>query len=129
MNIIRRIAVVLFAFILFLGALMLFLEFEDSADIPLLSDAAQTIVIFSLPVLLSTLFSPRPKKYSALVALIVEMGFICTVSYRSNIPFPGQSKQQESFHFSVYTEFPMLIGLLAAFGASYLIFKNKGWKN
>lgn len=81
---------------------------------------------FALPVFLSSLFAPSPKKYAALVGVVIVTAFIIVVLYYIFITSP-----QDFINSFTVNNIAAYIGVFAGgsigFGLSYAVFKNKGW--
>jgi len=81
---------------------------------------------FALPVFLSSLFAPSPKKYAALISLVIVTAFIVVVLYNIFISSP-----QDFINSFTVNNIAAYIGVFAGgsigFGLSYAVFKNKGW--
>ncbi len=81
---------------------------------------------FALPIFLSSLFAPSPKKYAALIGVVIVTAFIVVVLYYIFISSP-----QDFFNSFTVNNIAAYIGFFAGgsigFGISYAVFKNKGW--
>jgi len=83
---------------------------------------------FALPVFLSSLFAPSPKKYAALIGVVIVTAFILLVLFYTFITSP-----EEFLRSFTVTTIANYVGFFAGgsigFGLSYAVFKNKGWNS
>jgi hypothetical protein len=81
---------------------------------------------FALPVFLSSLFAPSPKKYAALIGVVILTAFIAFVLYYTFISSP-----EEFLNSFTVSNIGAYVGFFAGgsigFGVSFAVFKNKGW--
>lgn len=84
-------------------------------------------VIFILPVFLSCLFVPRPKKYAALIAMIITTVFLGAMLYDHFIISPREGSGSSSSFFLIGSEIAILAGSSTGFAISYFVFKKRGW--
>ena len=84
------------------------------------------VIICSLPVFLSCLFTPSPKKLAALISVSVIALFTIALFIRRLIVDPPFYSAEEIA--SVLGSYMIVIaGSSTGFAASYAVFKNKGW--
>jgi hypothetical protein len=87
----------------------------------------EIIIIFSVPVFLSCLFTPSPKKYAALISVsLITLAIVALFIYLFIANPPNHSAEQAV---SVLGKYMILIaGPSIGFAVSYNVFKNKGWE-
>ena len=134
MKILRWIFAIPLAFVISIAALTLLVFQRDifmrfgGADLFTILFNLETVVFFVLPVLLSSLFAPRPKKYAALIASAMVVAFLFITFY-----FELRSFAQGGFRaisLQIATSYlAMLAGCSIGFAVSYIIFKKRGWKS
>jgi len=86
----------------------------------------EIVFTFALPIFLSTWFAPGPKKYAALIGMVIVTAFIVIVLYETFITSPEDFINSFTVNnIGAYAGF--FAGSSLGFGMSYAVFKNKGW--
>jgi heme/copper-type cytochrome/quinol oxidase subunit 3 len=123
----------LLSFLVFAGLITAFIYLEDSIAVPiqkesyilyLLFHAFELLFIFSVTIIVSCLFVPKPKKYAAVtivaITLILTIWAICfqliKYGFRDGISYVFISSY-----------IGVIVGLTLGVMMSHFIFKNKGW--
>jgi len=133
-RILRWIFCIPLAFVISIMALTLLIFQRDismrfrSSDLFTILFNLETVVFFVLPVLLSSLFAPRPKKYAALIALAIVMAFLFITFYFELRNFAERGFRSISLQIAT-SYMAMLAGCSIGFALSYIIFIKRGWKS
>ncbi len=133
-KILRWIFAIPLAFAISMAALTLlvfqrdiFMRFGAAGLFPIIFHL-ETVVFFVLPVLLSSLFAPRPKKYAAMISLAIVMAFLVITFYFQVKRFAEGRFMSVSLEIAA-SYLAMLAGCSIGFAVSYIIFKKRGWKS
>jgi len=105
----------------------IFMRFGGAGLFPIIFHL-ETVIFFVLPVLLSSLFAPRPKKYAALIALAIVITFLVITFYFQLRRFTEGGLMSVSLEIAT-SYLAMLAGCSIGFAISYIIFKKRGWKS
>ncbi len=112
---------------LIIGDLVNFRKYFPNYYVDFAVHEFEVTVIFILPVFLSCLFVPRPKKYAALIAMIITTVLLAAVLYDQYIASPREGSGSSSSFFVIGSEIALLAGSSAGFAISYFVFKKRGW--
>jgi hypothetical protein len=128
MNVLRWIFGIPLAFAFALGVLYALVTFGPRAEhFPLALVVAEVVFVFSIPVFLSCLFTPAPRKYGALISLSVIVLFSAgALIYRFIVNPPFYSAIETASLAGTYML--LIAGGAFGFGIAYAVFKNKGWE-
>jgi len=132
MNVLRWIFGIPLAFAVAFGVLFILVTVDNSPrsgafTFTMVLRVAEVVFPFSVPVFLSCLFTPAPRKLAAFISLsIIALFTGGLVVYRFIVNPPLQSATQAV---SVAGAYMFLIaGGALGFGVAYAVFKNKGWE-
>jgi len=131
LKILHRILGTLLANGISFGLLFLFTEFVDGEKINnyyyrVVIGIAILLFIFGLPVFLSSLFTPKPKKYGAITGLLVAGLFVFFLTFYGL--FISEDRADNRSPYLVAGLVACINGTVLGFIISYLVFKNKGWE-
>jgi hypothetical protein len=88
---------------------------------------AEVVLLFSVPVFLSCLFAPAPRKVAAFISISIIALFTAGVLvYRFIVNPPFYSTIQAVSMAGTYMF--LIAGGALGFGVAYAVFKNKGWE-
>jgi len=132
MNVLRWIFGIPLAFLIAIGFLYVLVTFDTQPrgygfSFSFVFSVLAVIFIFGVPVFLSCLFAPSPKKYAALISVsLITVLTIALFIYLLIINPPFHSVRQAIVVVGRHMIF--IAGSSAGFAASYAVFKNKGWE-
>ena len=132
MNVLRWIFGIPLAFLLGIGLLYVVVTVDTRSPGYTLSFSfafrvLELITVLGVPVFLSCLFTPSPKKYAALISVsIITVFTVAVLIYVFIVNPPFYSAKQTVSVISGYMMF--VAGSSIGFGAGYAVFKNRGWE-
>jgi len=132
LNVLRWIFGIPLAFLIAFGFLYLLVTFDTQPrgygfSFSFVFSVLAVIFIFGVPVFLSCLITPSPKKYASLISVsLITVFTIALFIYLLIINPPFQSARQAVVVVGRYMIF--IAGSSAGFAVSYAVFKNKGWE-
>ena len=112
------------------GILLLFVDFADPEKINnfycrVATGFATLLFIFGLPAFLSSLFTPKPKKYGAIAGMLIACLFLLFLTFYRL--FFDEGRPENLSPDAITGLFACFNGVATGFIVSYLVFKNKGW--
>jgi hypothetical protein len=131
-NVLRWIFGIPVAFAIAFGLLALLFSASDLEEhfhnfyMYMLAHELEITFVFAVPVLLSSVFTPRPKKFGALIAVtIVFLLLVSLLCFRFVLSPTDELPSISVVLIGSY--FAILAGGSVGFAAAFLVFKNKGW--
>jgi hypothetical protein len=132
MNVLRWIFGIPLAFAVAFGVLFILVTVDNSPrsgafTFTMVLRVAEVVFLFSIPVFLSCLFAPAPRKVAAYISMsMIAVFTACALGYRFIVNPPFYSAIEAV---SVAGTYMFLIaGGALGFGMAYAVFKNKGWE-
>jgi hypothetical protein len=132
MNVLRWIFGIPLAFVLGFGLLYVVVTVDTrppgySLSFSFAFRVLELIIILGVPVFLSCLFTPSPKKYAGLISVsIITLFTVAILVYVFIVNPPFYSVIRTVSVVSGYMMF--IAGSSIGFAVSYTVFKNKGWE-
>jgi len=132
MKVLRRIFGVPLAFAITVGAMFLVawqgslrVQFHNFYLYMVLTEL-EIVIIFALPVFLSCLFVPSPKKHVGLIAVVIVNIFVIVIVYYLFVQIIEEGYNSFTVE-NVAAYLAFIAGSAIGYAVSYVVFKNKGW--
>lgn len=123
---------ILLSCIVFSSLIVSFVYLEDNAAVPiqkesyilyLLFHVFELLFTFSITIIISCLFVPKPKKYAAVAIVVITLVFTVWA-----ICFQLTKYGRDGFSYIFISSYiGVILGLTLGVMMSYFLFRNKGW--